>query len=540
MPDPLPRIGLVLLAPALAGGDRRGVAAFERARREAPVDLVLVERAPRVGIGVGADVEQVRAAGVLRDALARARERAAPGCALVTDVDPRDLLRQGALDALLLVGPPPGATPRLRVRPGARVLEPAPGDDRPRLAERLDPDAVARALTEGVRALRALGVRRPRLVALETDGDARERGRLEAALAAARAAGAPVTGPVAPLEAAPERADAFVAAAGGQADLLLALLGQGPVTTLLLGPDDAGLRVAVAEPDGLRAALDLLAAWSRAEGDLVAARAPTVSITRAGPAPASRCPFCRRALDESPAGELVAPGPPLVCEGCGTAHHRDCLAEHGRCTLLGCDARRARRLGVLVPIAGLGPEAPARHPFRALEGDAGQAATTLLRVEAPIDDPAACDRRRIELELGAAATRRGDLVEGFVVLAAPRPLRVRGGLLRLRATLTTRDHADPSTPPRVHTIVDREAPLVGDAPASALGRLHDGVASLLGGMASGVAIPAGRRRWPFSFRLPADHPASVKNRRGSQEEVVETTLEVVVDTDRATRSLAVL
>lgn len=530
MPDPLPRIGLVL-----AADDRRGVAAFERARREGPVDLVLVGPArPDAG------VEQVRAAGLLRDALARARERGAPGCALTTDADPRDLLRQGALDALLLLGPPPAATPRLRLRPGARVLEPAPGDDRARLAERLDPDAAARAVAEGLRALRGLGVRRPRLVALATDGDARERARLDAAVAAARAAGAPIAGPVAPLEVAPERADAFVAATGGQADLLLALLGQGPTTSLLLGPDDAGLRVAAADADGLRAALDALAAWSRAEGDLVAARAPAVSITRTGPAPTSRCPFCRRALDESPAGELVPPGPPLVCEGCGTAHHRDCLAEHGRCTLLGCQATRARRLGVLVPVAGLGPEAPARHPFRALEGDAGQAATMLLRVEAPIDDPAAGDRRRLELELGAAATRRGDLVEGFVVLAAPRALRVRGGLLRLRATLTTRDHADPSTPPRVQAIVDLEAPLVGEAPAGAFGRLSDGVASFLGAPAAGVAIPAGRRRWPFSFRLPADHPASVKNRRGSQEEVVATTLEVVVDTDRAARALAVL
>lgn len=530
MPDPLPRIGL-----ALTVDDRRGVAAFERVRREAPVDLVLVGPAPRPDAGV----EQARATAALRDALARARERGAPGCALVTDADPRTLLRQGALDALLLLGPPPPATPRLRLRPGARVLEPAPGDDRARLAERLDPDAVARALTEGVRALRALGVRRPRLVALATDGDARERARLEAAVAAARAGGAPVAGPVAPLEVVVERADAFVVVTGGQADLLLALLGQGPTTALLLGPEDAGLRVGAADADALRAALDALAAWSRAEGDLVAARAPAVSITRAGPGPTSRCPFCRRALDESPAGELVPPGPPLVCEGCGTAHHRDCLAEHGRCTLLGCEATRARRLGVLVPLAGLGVEAPARHPFRALEADAGQAAPMVLRVEAPIDDPAACDRRRLDVELAAGSTRRGDLVEGFVVVAAPRALRVRGGVLRLRATLTTRDLADPTTPPRVQTIVDREAPLVGDAPAGALGRLSDGVASFLGAPAAGVAIPAGLRRWPFSFRLPADHPASVRNRRGSQEEVVETTLEAVVDTDRATRALTV-
>ena len=52
------------------------------------------------------------------------------------------------------------------------------------------------------------------------------------------------------------------------------------------------------------------------------------------------------------------------------------------------------------------------------------------------------------------------------------------------------------------------------APASALGRLQDGVASLFGAR-GGLTIPAGVRRYPFSFRLHRDHPATVTNRRST-------------------------
>src|ERR1700745_1547195 len=40
------------------------------------------------------------------------------------------------------------------------------------------------------------------------------------------------------------------------------------------------------------------------------------------------CPYCRTNIgpgDES-----------LLCEGCGTAHHADCYAENGGCTIFGC------------------------------------------------------------------------------------------------------------------------------------------------------------------------------------------------------------
>jgi len=40
------------------------------------------------------------------------------------------------------------------------------------------------------------------------------------------------------------------------------------------------------------------------------------------------CPYCRT--------KIVADDGPIVCEGCGTAHHSDCYAENGGCTIFGC------------------------------------------------------------------------------------------------------------------------------------------------------------------------------------------------------------
>jgi TM2 domain-containing membrane protein YozV len=40
------------------------------------------------------------------------------------------------------------------------------------------------------------------------------------------------------------------------------------------------------------------------------------------------CPYCR--------SKIVAEDGPMVCEGCGTAHHPDCYAENGGCTIFGC------------------------------------------------------------------------------------------------------------------------------------------------------------------------------------------------------------
>jgi hypothetical protein len=52
---------------------------------------------------------------------------------------------------------------------------------------------------------------------------------------------------------------------------------------------------------------------------------------RSEPAAAPRCPYCHDLLEgEQQDAALV------VCGGCGTRHHDACLAELGRCTVLGC------------------------------------------------------------------------------------------------------------------------------------------------------------------------------------------------------------
>jgi TM2 domain-containing membrane protein YozV len=40
------------------------------------------------------------------------------------------------------------------------------------------------------------------------------------------------------------------------------------------------------------------------------------------------CPYCRT--------NIAAGDEPLICEGCGAAHHADCYAENGGCTIFGC------------------------------------------------------------------------------------------------------------------------------------------------------------------------------------------------------------
>lgn len=529
MSDAVPRIGVVLSRDDARA--RQGLRALVAALKRAPVDFIIIEapeRLARLSPSKSGDVAPSVA--VLREVLARGRASGWCGCVLAPPrVDPHDplvpavdLVRSQVIDAVVLLDATPDR-PLLRVRGSARVVEPGPAP-------------LAPALRVAERVLRSLGVSRPRFVLLRGEADGERRAD------EARAVGVTLAGPLPEAAAVLERGDAWVALLRTQAELLRALAGAGPTTTFLLDPE---LRACVVEDptDGLLLASERLAAWSREEGELAAARAPAVSVARATAAASGRCPFCRRGLDESPGGEPAAPGPPATCEGCGTAHHRDCLGEHRRCTVLGCESRRATRLGVSLPIAALGAEMPERHPFRALVGDAGHAALdrapVLLRVEAPIDDSdAAADRRHVALELGAASVRRGELVEGHVAVWSTRPFRVRGGVLRVRTTLTLRDLADPAAAERVDPILGREASFVGERPSGTLGRLQDGVVQLFGGT-GGVAIPAGCRRWPFSFRLQPDHPATVSNRRGTVEETVKTVLEVVLDTEVASADLVV-
>lgn len=520
MADPdRPRLALAL--PDDPGQARAAAAALPRLA--AVAEVVVVAASPD------------QAARAIDGSLLIARGPEEVGATLARAQGRTCLLTSGGAEALFaavdgaLVAPL-GPGPRLLVRQGVRVVEPG----------RLDGPALAATLLAARRALVGLGAPRPRLVAFQPDDEPR-RSRAVAALEAALAGGAgvEVVGPLAPGRAVLERADALVAWSATQVEVPLALLGSGPTTLVDLG---LGQRAAWSDPvdaAGLVAAAERLVAWARAEGPLVAAREaaarPVVTVSTRAAAPGAaasepRCPFCKRRLDQPPGDEGGNPGPPITCAGCGTAHHRDCLAEHGRCTLLGCESRRGVRLGASVPFAGLTVEAPERRAFVPLEGDAGPPCQ--LRVEAPIDDPDVVPaRRRLELELRARRVRRGDLLEGHVVLHAPRGgVRVRGGVLRIRTTLSTRPLDDAGQPPRTQAILDRQASFMGEAPSGRLGRLQDGVASLFGA-APGLAIPAGVRRWPFAVRIHAEHPATVVNRRGGVEEAVRTTLEAVLDGD---------
>lgn len=494
-------------------------------RLTASADLVLVGPSHGSPIELAQDVDDIGAA-LARGASGQVRLEATPDAALALA---RMAARAGRVDGVLAA--PAARSARLHIREGVRVIEPS--------ARPFDVATLAAAIVAAHQVLQRLGAPRPRLVVFEPEGQVPP-DRLAAALEAARESGVELVGPLAPGRAVLERQDALLAWTRAQLELPLTLLGSGPTTLVDLTEAGAGDRTAWADPldgPGLAAASTRLVTWARAHGPSAAAReaearrAPVVAVRVPTTTPAEpRCPYCRRRVDEPP-GDAGPPGPPIVCAGCTTQHHRDCIAEHGGCTALGCSADRGLRLGVSLPYRGLGLEAPARRPFLAAEGgDAG--GTVLLRIEAAIDDPAARPTRRsLALELPRRRAERGELVQGFVALHTPRPLRVRGGILRVRALITTRPLEDTGAGPTMTPILDREAVFVGDAPGGALSRLQDGVLALFGGAAVGLEVPAGVRRWPISFRLAQDHPATLTNRRGAFEERVRTTLAAVLDSD---------
>jgi hypothetical protein len=427
-------------------------------------------------------------------------------------------LSEGLADAVLLVGEPV-PPPRLRVREGTRVLEPGSSDLRD-------------SLTQAARLLECLGVRRPRLVVF-----AGPRAK-EQALGNARLAGVDVLGPLGPRSASAERPDAWVTWTDDQAELTLGLCGAGPETAFDLqgrwaAPAEGGQR-------DLLLAAQRLGALAEERGDLAAERdpvAPVVNVSARPPAPKrGRCPYCHRKLSESPDGRRGPPGPPVVCEACGTGHHRDCLSEHGKCTVLGCKSRRFQRLGAVVFLGDLGVEDAREWPFASLPGDAGSG-PAWLRVEAPLDEqdgpPIA---RRISIEVPSRLTRRGERFEGHVLVANPKEQRISGGTFAVRAALTTRP-LEGKRPPRVQTILARQACFLGEPP-SALARLTLKMGNLLGG-GGGVLLPACVRRYPFSFEVPVDHPRTLCNRQGAEEEEVRTRLVVELGGQRAEIELQV-
>jgi TM2 domain-containing membrane protein YozV len=63
------------------------------------------------------------------------------------------------------------------------------------------------------------------------------------------------------------------------------------------------------------------------------------------------CPYCRT--------KISADDRPMVCEGCGTAHHADCYAENGGCTIFGCSKAPGDEPKVSVSTPELGTVAAA-------------------------------------------------------------------------------------------------------------------------------------------------------------------------------------
>ena len=486
-------------------------------------------------VGPGGDGTAIEDVSGLGDALAKARDAGTHVTLRAADAleGARAAWSSGAIDGwITLTGPDSG--PRLRVRQGCAVLEPTPLGAVAGLPERLKdldlrtPVVVAQHMLES---LRASGP----LVAFDVEG-------VDAVTVACSTIGpdVPVVGPIPPAEAARAGAAAFLAWTRAQADLPLALAGEGPETVLSLGGEPWAWP-AQADAAGAVQAAERLALVAAGAGPLAAERSgavkgsPLVLVAPTADAGDDRCPFCWRGLDASPAGTGPRPGPPVRCGGCGTLHHRDCLGDHGACTVLGCESTNAIRLGVKLPIDRLGSEAPRECAFASLGGD-GSLGPRWLRVEAPIDDPRHVPRKTVlSIELGRSRVVRGSAVEGYVAVATPRPLRVRGGAIRIRASLTTLPKHGDAGQPKEQLVLCREAPFLADGPATALGRLG---ASLFAASRL-TTIPPGVRRYPFSFLLDPDHPATLKNVREDLEEELETVLEVALDTVTTRRPLEV-
>lgn len=535
MADLLPRLGLVLPT-----GDSAVRVALEVAGQElisAPtVDIIMVAAGERVRALVKGPEPHLLDSARPAEGLKAARESGIfpllePRGAEDAMNAGRRFVAEGVLDGLLLLEPLDG--PRLRQRGKLRVLEPFPGKSLRWVLEDLDGSELARLLRLARATLSRLGTE-ARIVAFEVDGAP----GVPKGIELARAAGVDVSGPWPPRRAANHPADALLAFTAAQIELPLSLGATGPETCLALEspiawPTDVGTRTAVLAVDRLLRLLPPVGGSLAAEREH--ARRPTVSITKKAPAAGrtpekGRCPYCHLLLGETPEGGGGRPGPPVTCAECNTPHHRDCATDHGRCTTLGCRSTRMLRLGVTIPIARLGSESPREFPFETLEGSSSLGPQS-LRVEAPIDDhDARPTRRRLGIELASRQIKRGFVLEGYVVVWAPRSFRVRGAALKLSASLTTRHSRNQSE--RTEPILGRQATLVGLGPAGALGRFQDGVVSLFS-KGTGVAIPAGVRRYPFSFVVDAEHPATVDNRVGDSREIVVTRLEALLDSETA-------
>jgi len=69
------------------------------------------------------------------------------------------------------------------------------------------------------------------------------------------------------------------------------------------------------------------------------------------------CPYCRTKISPEDG--------PIVCEGCGTAHHADCYAENQGCTIFGC----SKAPGDEPKVSVSSPELVAVAPAQTIAGE---------------------------------------------------------------------------------------------------------------------------------------------------------------------------
>ncbi|MDF1662497.1 MAG: hypothetical protein P1V97_12040 [Planctomycetota bacterium] len=233
-----------------------------------------------------------------------------------------------------------------------------------------------------------------------------------------------------------------------------------------------------------------------------------------------RCPYCR---SELPRQSLEV----ASCLRCSTRHHKHCVAAHGACTILGCEARVVLLGGKRFNLDELAGQLDlGAIPFRVHDGLPEQE-PRFLRVEDAIDDSGKGGRARVELVLKQSSVKRGQRVRGSVIVNTPKALIVQRAGLSLETRVETQlasTHSRRATR-RKTKVIQREVVFAGQRRGNAGARLVDGVYKMLGKASDRLmTIPAGRREYPFSFHIDLAFAASVHHSHGGEEDHVETEL----------------
>ena len=122
----------------------------------------------------------------------------------------------------------------------------------------------------------------------------------------------------------------------------------------------------------------------------------------------SVCPYCRTPIEDAAV---------VLCEGCGTPHHKECLEENGGCTLFGCqfappdDPKVQVTVGDVSQAALLGSPPPSMYGrptgFGDVNGPIAVASATIGELPPPPPPPPAGSAQRPPAEpslVPAAAT----------------------------------------------------------------------------------------------------------------------------------------